>query len=159
MDLLGKNTRVGCHFLFQGIFPTQGSIPSLLQVSCFAGSFFTTEPPEFFFASDLDVPWFWAAPTSSSPPTGSAPLVPRFSPLVLTWCSFPHVPPAQEELLTSWWSPWTWPVPPLNPLARFSCRKLVSIRFYMLLQAAQLLSFKGSLYATLGVGAGSDSWP
>ena len=26
----GKNTRVGCHFLLQGIFPTQGSIPHLL---------------------------------------------------------------------------------------------------------------------------------
>ena len=27
----GKNTRVGCHFLFQGIFPTQGSNPCLLH--------------------------------------------------------------------------------------------------------------------------------
>ena len=26
----GKNTRVGCHFLLQGIFPTQGSNPGLL---------------------------------------------------------------------------------------------------------------------------------
>ena len=26
---LGKNTRVGCHFLLQGIFPTQGSNPGL----------------------------------------------------------------------------------------------------------------------------------
>ena len=25
----GKNTGVGCHFLLQGIFPTQGSIPGL----------------------------------------------------------------------------------------------------------------------------------
>ena len=25
----GKNTRAGCHFLLQGIIPTQGSIPSL----------------------------------------------------------------------------------------------------------------------------------
>ena len=25
----GKNTRVGCHFLLQGIFPTQGSNPGL----------------------------------------------------------------------------------------------------------------------------------
>ena len=32
----GKNTGVGCHFLLQGIFPTQGSNPSLLhwQVDC-----------------------------------------------------------------------------------------------------------------------------
>ena len=28
---LGKNTGVGCHFLFQGIFPTQGSNPGLLH--------------------------------------------------------------------------------------------------------------------------------
>ena len=27
----GKNTRVGCHFLLQGIFPTQGSNPALLH--------------------------------------------------------------------------------------------------------------------------------
>jgi len=26
----GKITRVGCHFLLQGIFPTQGSNPGLL---------------------------------------------------------------------------------------------------------------------------------
>ena len=29
-DFQGKNTRVGCHFLLQGIFPTQGSNPGLL---------------------------------------------------------------------------------------------------------------------------------
>ena len=28
-DSPGKNTRVGCHFLFQGIFPTQESNPDL----------------------------------------------------------------------------------------------------------------------------------
>ena len=28
---LGKNTRVGCHALLQGIFPTQGSNPDLLH--------------------------------------------------------------------------------------------------------------------------------
>ena len=32
-DSPGKNTGVGCHFLLQGIFPTQGSNP----VSCIAG--------------------------------------------------------------------------------------------------------------------------
>ena len=37
----GKNTEVGCHFLVQGIFPTQG----LEHVSPgLAGRFFTTEP-------------------------------------------------------------------------------------------------------------------
>ena len=30
-DFPGKNTGVGCHFLLQGIFPTQGSNPSLLH--------------------------------------------------------------------------------------------------------------------------------
>ena len=29
-DLLGKNTKVGCHALLQGIFPTQGLNPPLL---------------------------------------------------------------------------------------------------------------------------------
>ena len=42
----GKNTGVGCHFQLQGIFLTQGSNPHLLQISCIAGRFFTTEPPE-----------------------------------------------------------------------------------------------------------------
>ena len=32
-DFSGKKTRVGCHFLFQGIFPTQGSNPRL-HISC-----------------------------------------------------------------------------------------------------------------------------
>ena len=31
MESLGKNTRVGCHSLLQGIFLTQGSIPGLLH--------------------------------------------------------------------------------------------------------------------------------
>ena len=30
-DSPGKNTRMGCHSLFQGIFPTQGPNPQLLQ--------------------------------------------------------------------------------------------------------------------------------
>ena len=30
-DSPGKNTGVGCHFLLQGIFPTQGSNPSVLD--------------------------------------------------------------------------------------------------------------------------------
>ena len=34
----GKNTGVGCHFLLQGIFPTQ------IHFSCIAGRFFTAEP-------------------------------------------------------------------------------------------------------------------
>ena len=40
-DFLGKKTGVGCHFLLQGIFPTQGSNCD----ACLAGGFFTPEPP------------------------------------------------------------------------------------------------------------------
>ena len=37
----GKNTGVGCHFLLQGIFLTQGLNPSLASPAL-AGGFFTT---------------------------------------------------------------------------------------------------------------------
>ena len=33
-DSPGKNTGVGCHALFQGIFPTQGSNPGLPHCRC-----------------------------------------------------------------------------------------------------------------------------
>ena len=42
-DFPGKNTAVGCHFLLQGICPTQVSSP---ESPTLAGEFFTTEPPE-----------------------------------------------------------------------------------------------------------------
>ena len=49
-----KNTRVGCHFLFQGIFPNQGSNPSLLQKSsALASRFFTAAPSGSFPMSQL----------------------------------------------------------------------------------------------------------
>ena len=38
----GKNTGLGCHYLLQGIFPTQGSKLSLLPSTELAGAFFTT---------------------------------------------------------------------------------------------------------------------
>ena len=38
----GKDTGVGGHFPFQGIFLTQGLNPSSLAVSALAGGFFTT---------------------------------------------------------------------------------------------------------------------
>ena len=41
-DSPGKNTGVGCHALFQGIFPTQGLNPRLLRLPALAGGFFTT---------------------------------------------------------------------------------------------------------------------
>ena len=40
----GKHTRVGCHFLLQNIFPTQGLNPSLASPAL-AGRFFTTVSP------------------------------------------------------------------------------------------------------------------
>ena len=44
----GKNAGVSCHFLFQGIFPTQG-----LNLSpALAGRFLTTEPPGYFKNTD-----------------------------------------------------------------------------------------------------------
>ena len=45
-DFPGKNIGVGCNFLLQGIFPTQGANPPLLPVSsALEGGFFTLEPP------------------------------------------------------------------------------------------------------------------
>ena len=46
-DFLSKNTGLGCCFLLQGIFLTQGSSQPRDQtcVSCIGGRFFTTEPP------------------------------------------------------------------------------------------------------------------
>ena len=41
----GKNTGVGCHFLLQGIFPTQGLNPGLLHLLHWqADEFFTPAP-------------------------------------------------------------------------------------------------------------------
>ena len=41
-DFPGKNIGVGCHFLYQGTFSTQGSNPSLLH---WQANSLTTEPP------------------------------------------------------------------------------------------------------------------
>ena len=41
-EFLGKNTGVGCHFLFQGIFLTQGSNPCILHLPALVGGFFIT---------------------------------------------------------------------------------------------------------------------
>ena len=41
-DSPGKNTGVGCHALFQGIFLTQGSNPHLFMSLALADGFFTT---------------------------------------------------------------------------------------------------------------------
>ena len=44
--LEGKNTRVGCRFLLQGLFLTQGFKSTTSASPDLAGRFFTTEPPE-----------------------------------------------------------------------------------------------------------------
>ena len=41
-DFPGKNPAVDCHFLFQGIFSTQGGSPASPALT---GGFFITEPP------------------------------------------------------------------------------------------------------------------
>ena len=41
-DSPGKNSRVGCHALFEGIFPTQGSNPHVFTPPALSGRFFTT---------------------------------------------------------------------------------------------------------------------
>ena len=43
-DFPDQNTRVGCHLLLQGIFPTQGSSPHLLSPAL-AGELFTIVLP------------------------------------------------------------------------------------------------------------------
>ena len=45
MGFQGKNTGVGCHFLCQGFFPTQGSKPHLLQEQM------NSLPPSLFFST------------------------------------------------------------------------------------------------------------
>ena len=44
-DSPGKNTGVGCHFLLQGIFPTQGSNPHLLSLLQWQTDSSLLEPP------------------------------------------------------------------------------------------------------------------
>ena len=45
LNVLGKHMGVGCHFILQGIFPTQGSNPRLLHLRHWQADSFTTEPP------------------------------------------------------------------------------------------------------------------
>ena len=47
-DFLGKNTGVGCHFLLQGIFPTQGSNPCLPHCR---QTLYHLEPPEMLYST------------------------------------------------------------------------------------------------------------
>ena len=44
-DFPGKNTKVGCHGLLQGIFPTQGLNPQHLYLPALQMDSLPTEPP------------------------------------------------------------------------------------------------------------------
>ena len=48
-DSPGKNTGVGCHFLLQGIFPTQGLNPGLLRLLHWQAGSLPLAPPVFWF--------------------------------------------------------------------------------------------------------------
>ena len=62
-DSPGKNTRVGCHALLQGIFPTQGQKPEILWtclLNLLAGGFFTTSATwEAHLLLTTSLQWFW----------------------------------------------------------------------------------------------------
>ena len=67
----GKNTWVGCHFLLQGIFPTQGSNPNLLHWQ--ADSLSLSQPGKPASNSDLLVKDFFAQHHSPSEKCKSKP--------------------------------------------------------------------------------------
>ena len=60
MDPSGENTRVGCHALLRGIFPTQGSNLCLLYLPALAGGFFTT-------STNWEAPFYTASPANGLP--------------------------------------------------------------------------------------------
>ena len=63
-DSPGKNTGVGCHFLLQGIFPTQGSNPRLLcRLHWQAGSPPLAPPGRLYtLHSRCSINFFWCGP-------------------------------------------------------------------------------------------------
>ena len=67
-DSPGKNTGVGCHFLLQGIFPTQGLNPSLLHLLLWQTGSLPLAPPQFshLVMSDSATPWTAACQASLS---------------------------------------------------------------------------------------------
>ena len=52
-DSPGQNTGVGCHFLLQGIFPTQGSHPGLLHGRWILYHWATREAPSLLILSQF----------------------------------------------------------------------------------------------------------
>ena len=72
-DFPGKNTGMGCHFLLQEIFPTQGLNPGLLhlQVVSFLLPLLSAQWPR----GDCQSTWAELPPTPPPPLRGSVPLV------------------------------------------------------------------------------------
>ena len=62
-DFLGKSTGVGCHFLLQGIFPTQGSNPNLLHCRQTLYHLSHQGSPTFWKSSSNILTW-WSLPSS-----------------------------------------------------------------------------------------------
>ena len=71
-DFPGKNTGVDCHFLLQGIFPTQGSNPGLVHCRQILYIWITREALANFFAEinnlntriDLEIQWIQSSQQS-----------------------------------------------------------------------------------------------
>ena len=84
-DFSGKDTGVGCHFLFQGIFLTQGLNPHLLLGRWVLYHWATWEVPTFMFRGNQNIdvacffcvcdttllPWSRTKPTTSLRSTSS----------------------------------------------------------------------------------------
>ena len=105
-DSPGKNTRVGCHALLQGIFPTQGSNPG----SRFAGEFFTSwatrEAQQYWSGEPIpfpgELPHPGIEPGSTALQADSLPTELPGKPLYL-WCT----PISRPQLKTGFvlWTP------------------------------------------------------
>ena len=52
----------GCHFLFQGIFLTQGSNLSLLSLTALVGGFFTLGKPSVWWVENKSMKWSVTSP-------------------------------------------------------------------------------------------------
>ena len=76
-DSPGKNTRVGCHALLQGIFPTQGSNQRLLGLTCIGRQFLYHQhhlgSPGLKVSSTFIPQWFCHLPQVTNFHKNSAP--------------------------------------------------------------------------------------
>ena len=67
MDSPGKNPKVGCHFLLQGILPTQGLNPCLFTSPALAGEFFTSSAWEEKAMATHSSALAWKIPWAEEP--------------------------------------------------------------------------------------------